>query len=164
MSLPEFAEPAPTPERVAPFLRRVSIRNYKSLAKADVELGSFTILVGRNGAGKSNFLDALHFVAHSLQASLDHAIKARGGAQEITYRRAESRSFAISLEIVLPEHRIATYGFVVKAQSPGSFRVGTEFLEVRTESGSGVGHYIVEKGKVSDSSIENLNPDSMKAL
>ncbi|HKI06495.1 MAG TPA: AAA family ATPase [Thermoanaerobaculia bacterium] len=146
------------PDRTAPFLRRVSIRNYKSIAKADVELGSFTILVGRNGAGKSNFLDALHFVSDGLQSSLDHAIKARGGASEITYRRAESRSFAITLEILLPERRIATYGFVVKAQSRGSFRVGTEFLDVHSESGSDVGHYLVERGEVSDSSIENPPP------
>ncbi len=62
-----------------PFLRRVKIRNYKSIGKSDVELGRLNVLVGINGSGKSNFLDALRFVVDGLQTSLDHAIKARGG-------------------------------------------------------------------------------------
>jgi hypothetical protein len=38
-----------------PFIRRVRIRNYKSLGKCDIQLRPLTILAGRNGAGKSNF-------------------------------------------------------------------------------------------------------------
>ena len=41
-----------------PFLRRVRIRGYKSIAFCDVTLEPLTILVGRNASGKSNFLDA----------------------------------------------------------------------------------------------------------
>ena len=44
-----------------PFLTRVKLRNYKSIARCDVELGPLAILVGPNAAGKSNFLDALAF-------------------------------------------------------------------------------------------------------
>ena len=61
------------------FITRVSLRNYKSIAACDVQLQPLTFLVGRNGAGKSNFLDALRFVADALNSSLDHAIRARGG-------------------------------------------------------------------------------------
>ena len=53
----------------ASLLRRVKIRDYKSIAYCDVELGPLTVLVGRNGAGKSNFLDALGFVADALRGS-----------------------------------------------------------------------------------------------
>ena len=42
-------------------ISRVRIENYKSIARCDVRLGPLTFLVGRNGAGKSNFLDALRF-------------------------------------------------------------------------------------------------------
>ncbi len=38
-------------------LKRVQIKNYKSIAQAVVDLSQFTVLVGPNGAGKSNFLD-----------------------------------------------------------------------------------------------------------
>lgn len=51
----------PDPAERRPFVRRVKIR---------VSLGALTVLVGRNGAGKSNFLDALRFVADSPSATI----------------------------------------------------------------------------------------------
>ena len=45
-----------------PFVRRVVLRDYKSIRQCDVMLGPLTLLVGLNGSGKSNFLDALRFV------------------------------------------------------------------------------------------------------
>jgi predicted ATPase len=65
------------PKHAGPFLRRVVINNYKSIGKCDVKLKRLTVLVGRNGSGKSNFLDALRFVTEGLQTSVDHAIKSR---------------------------------------------------------------------------------------
>ena len=56
------------------FIRRVVLRNYKSIGICDVRLQPLTYLVGQNGAGKSNFLDALHFVRDALANSLDNAI------------------------------------------------------------------------------------------
>jgi predicted ATPase len=44
------------------FIRRVAIRNYKSIAACDVALEKLMFLVGPNGSGKSNFRDALRFV------------------------------------------------------------------------------------------------------
>jgi predicted ATPase len=40
-------------------LQRLEITNYRSIAKADVALRPFTILVGANGSGKSNLLKLL---------------------------------------------------------------------------------------------------------
>jgi len=51
---------------LASIIRRVKIRNYKSIKNCDVELKPFTILVGRNGSEKSNFLDALRFLSDGL--------------------------------------------------------------------------------------------------
>ena len=48
------------------FIRRVVLKNYKSIAACDVQLHPLMFLVGRNGAGKSNFLDSLRFVADAL--------------------------------------------------------------------------------------------------
>jgi predicted ATPase len=40
-------------------IRRIVIKNFKSLTNVEVNLGAFTVLIGRNGAGKSAFLQAL---------------------------------------------------------------------------------------------------------
>lgn len=58
------------------FLRRVVLRNYKSIGLCDVRLGPLTYLVGVNGSGKSNFLDALHLVRDALTGLLDNALLA----------------------------------------------------------------------------------------
>src|SRR6186713_3123662 len=107
-----------------PFLRRVRIRNYKSIGKCDVQPGRLTILVGRNGSGKSNFLDALRFVVDGLQSSLDHAIKSRGGIDEVRRRSTgHPHNFGIEVEINLSDMQTAIYGFEVSSQPKGGFVV-----------------------------------------
>ncbi len=43
-------------------LRRIVLENFKSFARAEAEISPFTLLVGANASGKSNFLDALRFL------------------------------------------------------------------------------------------------------
>ncbi|MBP2605546.1 AAA family ATPase [Acinetobacter calcoaceticus] len=40
-------------------LDSIYIKNYKSIKEIDVEVGKFNVLIGENGAGKSNFLESL---------------------------------------------------------------------------------------------------------
>ena len=68
------------------FITRVVLRNYKSIGYCNVRLGPLTYLVGANGSGKSNFLDALRFVSDSLRTTLDHALRERGGIGEVRRR------------------------------------------------------------------------------
>ena len=68
------------------FLHRIVLRNYKSIGNCDVRLGALTYLVGANGSGKSNFLDALHLVRDALSGSLDNALNERGGLTEVRRR------------------------------------------------------------------------------
>ncbi|EPX58790.1 SMC domain protein [Cystobacter fuscus DSM 2262] len=83
--------------------QRVSLSNYRSIEKADVVLAPFTVLVGANGSGKSNFADAL-LLATEISFDAEAAIKRRGGIASIrrwgipnteetsvTIRRADSR-------------------------------------------------------------------------
>ena len=94
------------PPSTTPFLHRVRLRNYKSIARCDIELGRFTVLVGRNGAGKSNFLDALRFVAESLQHSLAQAVRTRGGLDSLRYA-GSGPDGVVSIELIfsLPDDR-----------------------------------------------------------
>lgn len=44
-------------------IRRIRVRNYKSLRGVEVALGPLSVLFGPNAAGKSNFLDALQLLS-----------------------------------------------------------------------------------------------------
>src|SRR5436305_218383 len=95
---PENEVVTDTDERTKPpFLRRVRIRGYKSIAFCDVALQPLTILVGRNGAGKSNFLDALAFLRDAIQLNVAEALKRRGGAHSILCRSAPNDSLSIEV-------------------------------------------------------------------
>jgi predicted ATPase len=114
-----------------PFLRRVQIRNYRSIGHCAVELAPLTLLVGRNGAGKSNFLDALSFIADSLQGTLDHAIKVRGGVDSVRRRSTgHPRNFAIEVEMQTATKGQMYFGFEIAARSPSGFVVKREDLAI----------------------------------
>jgi predicted ATPase len=81
-----------------PFLRRVRIQGYKSIAVCDVTLQPLTILVGRNGAGKSNFLDALAFLRDMMDTSVSEAGKRRGGWSSIFCRTVPLPKIVFEIE------------------------------------------------------------------
>ena len=100
-------------------ITRVVLKNYKSIARCDVRLGPLMFLVGPNGSGKSNFLDALRFVSDALNTSLDHALRDRGGIQEVRRRSGgHPNHFSISLDFQLADGTAGLYAFRIGA-APG---------------------------------------------
>lgn len=81
-----------------PFLRRVRIRGYKSIDFCDVRLHPLTILVGRNAAGKSNFLDALAFLRDVMGVGVGEAVKSRGGWNAVASRISNPPAIEIAIE------------------------------------------------------------------
>ncbi|MBZ5611330.1 MAG: AAA family ATPase [Acidobacteriia bacterium] len=66
------------------------LENYKSIAFCDVKLGPLTILVGPNGVGKSNFLDALRFLSEAMYAPPGNSVRTRGGFSRLRWSNASS--------------------------------------------------------------------------
>ena len=81
-----------------PFVRRVRVRGHKSIAFCDLRLRPLTILVGRNAAGKSNFLDALAFLRDAIEIGVAEAVKRRGGWSSVVCRTPEAGQIEIGLE------------------------------------------------------------------
>ena len=132
---------------------RIAQRNYKSIAACDVQLAPLSFLVGPNGCGKSNFLDALRFVAEALRFSLDHALRDRGGIQEVRRRSGgHPNHFGIRLDLQLPR-AVGWYAFRVAAKPGGRYSVQRE--ECFVLGAEGHGSYKVADGKVIDSTIPN---------
>ena len=116
-------------------LTRVVLRNYKSIAACDVSPAQLSFLVGPNGSGKSNFLDALRFVADSLRFSLDHALRDRGGINDVR-RRSGGRPthFGIRVEFNLADSR-GHYAFSVGAKPRGGYEIQQEECRVVQQDG-----------------------------
>jgi predicted ATPase len=165
MSNTESLVAAPLQSQIQPFLRRVSVTNYKSIARCVADLSPLTFLVGRNGSGKSNFLDALRLVVDALQTSLDHAIKSRGGISAVRRRSTgHPRNFAIQLEINLDDRQTASVGFEVGSRPEGGFFVKEERLRIINARGETTAHYRVLEGDVKEASVENMPPAAVDRL
>jgi predicted ATPase len=139
-----------------PFISRVRLKNYKSIAECDVRLGPLTILVGPNGSGKSNFLDALAFLARALETTPGQAIEERGGLPEILRRVPEpADSFTIAVTVKVPWEPSAHISgeAVYEVEIGSSVSPAEPSLEVIREScvlhhERGVSQFLVERGRV----------------
>ena len=122
-------------------ITRVQVKNFRNLADIDVQLGPLTVLVGRNGTGKSTFLDVLRFVRDALHLGLGKAVDQRGGFYAVCSWSPDGliSDVEISIECEEDEGR-ARYSFAFGTGQSGMFHVKHELLEiVRYSSESTIG-------------------------
>ncbi|MCA1708297.1 MAG: ATP-binding protein, partial [Actinobacteria bacterium] len=90
-------------------------------------LGPLTVLVGPNGSGKSNLLDTLRFTADALSTTLDHALRDRGGVNEVRRRSGgHPNHFSMRFDFTLPDGLTGHLAYKVGATRDGGFRVTDE--------------------------------------
>jgi predicted ATPase len=143
-----------TPDTDRRLLTRIALRNFKSIAACDVRSAQLSFLVGPNGSGKSNFLDALRFVADALRYTLDHALRDRGGIQEVRRRSGgHPNHFGIRLEFRLP-NATGSYAFEVGAKPRGGYAILREDCDVQSRGDEpGFHSYRVREGEVVHSTV-----------
>ena len=54
-----------------PFLERLKLSGYKSIREAELELTKLNVLIGANGAGKSNLVSFFSLLPAALDVKLD---------------------------------------------------------------------------------------------
>ncbi|MEO3853313.1 AAA family ATPase [Acrocarpospora sp. B8E8] len=124
----------------SPFVTRVRVRDFRSIAECDVRLEPLTILAGFNAAGKSNFLDAIRFVRDALVLSPSRAVAKRGSLGSLL-RKADSTggkasSFLIGLDLSFgPGQGEATYEIQIgrNPESERSVLVVAESLQLTVQ-------------------------------
>ena len=81
---------------------RLKIENFKSIDSLEVEgLAPFSVFVGANGSGKSNFFDALAFVSLFVRGGIEIALRAHGGFANIHSKKregADAKTFSFEIE------------------------------------------------------------------
>lgn len=111
-------------------LKRLRVKNLRSLADVDIHFDRLTVLVGANGSGKSTVIDAIRFVRDALTRSPDDAIIDRNGITSIRRwapRGAPDLTIQIDLRGVDWE---ANYSFVIGSEQRGAWRIKAEQLQV----------------------------------
>lgn len=146
-------------------VRKVTLKNYRSIAECSVPLGNLNFLVGPNGSGKSNFLDALRLVTDSLSTTLDHALRARGGVQEVRRRSAgHPTHFTIGLDVLFGSSS-GSYSLTLGARKGGAYVVQSEQCHVTSGEVGGEEHsYAVEDGRLVSTTESVVPPVSRDRL
>ena len=81
-------------------IKKLKVKNYKSLKDVELELGKFNVLIGPNASGKSNLLDCLAFVSELTEDNVYKALEVRGGYERVVFGGGKEK-IEISFEFVL---------------------------------------------------------------
>lgn len=66
-------------------LNRIVLKGFRSIREMDIELKPINLLIGANGAGKSNFLAFFRFMREARRQNLQHYVLQEGGAERILH-------------------------------------------------------------------------------
>jgi len=79
-------------------LEQIILKGYKSFRELDLSLAPVNVLIGANGAGKSNFIGIFQMLHRMMNGDLQHHIARSGGANQILhYGSKMTRELYISL-------------------------------------------------------------------
>ena len=139
-----------------PFLQKLTLRNFRSIRHETVTFANPLFLVGRNGSGKSNFVDALAFLSECIDRPLLSVIMGRGNMVGLCRQigngeYASDMAVRIDFELGVDEKQQGYYVFQISATPTSSFRVSHEQCFV---NGGGKTAWFNRQG---DAFVTNIN-------
>lgn len=125
-------------------ITRLHVKNFRGIADETIAFDKLTVLVGRNGAGKSSVVDVIRFVRDAVTVGLDDALVTRHGIAALR-RYAPTKPFDIEIDIDF-EHRYwrGAYGFCLGSGKEGEYRVKREYC--RANIGFQPEHWFLRDG------------------
>lgn len=133
-------------------ITEVRVKNFRGIGEETIELDRLTVLVGRNGAGKSSVVDALRFIRDAVTLGLDDAIVHRHGLVSLR-RWSPTKPYDLGMRLKYVRTNFsADYQFTLVSLPDGGFKVKHEACSVRRGNRTFKFERDSEKLHVSDSS------------
>lgn len=85
-------------------LKKIELKGYKSIKECKLDLNSLNILIGCNGAGKSNFISFFKMIQNMLNNNLQVFVSRSGGPDSILYFGRKKTS-KLSVELYFGNNR-----------------------------------------------------------
>lgn len=142
-------------------IEKLSIRGYKSIRELkDLSLSSLNVLIGANGAGKSNFISFFRLLARLMASELNYYVAKSGGPDSLLhYGRKRTPQMSAEMyfgnngyKLTLEPTQSNTMIFAQEAfywNMGGDFPLGVGHAETRSESGiqRNIARYVVPSVK-----------------
>lgn len=113
-------------------LSRLVLKGYKSIAECDIDLGAVNVLIGANGAGKSNFIGFFRLIRQIIDRQLQRSVGIAGGPDALL-RYGRKSTEAIAAEVYFGA---VAYKFELRPTDDNRMMFG--FESVLTQPGSEV--------------------------
>jgi predicted ATPase len=143
------------------YIDQLILQRYRSFPSDAVTFDNPTFLVGRNGSGKSNFVDAFSFLSEAMSSPLKAVFDRRGGISAVR-NRTSGQSHPPNLGLGVRLGRLDAYGgktgyfaFQVKAKPNHGFEVVHEQCEVKEPNGD---RYYYDRAQKFKTNVEGLKP------
>ena len=66
-------------------IKKIKIKGFKSIKDCELNLSNINLLIGSNGAGKSNFISVFKMLQNIIEKSLQKYVGVSGGANALMY-------------------------------------------------------------------------------
>jgi len=119
-------------------LRSARIRNFKSLRDVSIDFGKFNVLVGANGSGKSNALEALVLMKSITSEGVINPFVKYGGYKNVVWRGKEELNVEITLKWNATANAPSLEYHVSFNGIGGGFKILKEEVRVNRASGRGI--------------------------
>lgn len=95
-------------------LQEITIQNFKSIRDQRVKLNQLNLLIGQNGAGKSNFISLFFFLEKLSEQQLADYIFKKGGIESFLFGGYQTSSFIkVEMEFRIDDSAANTYQFSI---------------------------------------------------
>jgi predicted ATPase len=112
-------------------LKKLTIKNFKSIREQTLELGRLNVFIGGNGSGKSNLIEVFRFLREIVNQNLAGYTLKKGGADSLLYfGRKRSPEMVFQMEFREGDKVKVGNGYSVrlKATNDDSFVITSEIL------------------------------------
>jgi predicted ATPase len=111
-------------------INKLKIENYKSIKQCDIDLNNVNVLIGENGAGKSNFINFFKLIRNIADEKLLNFVATNDGADDLLYYgQKESDHIMGEVKSTLP--KIYTeYRFILEPTKNNKLFFSTEEISL----------------------------------
>src|SRR5262245_22242511 len=108
-------------------ITKFTVECFKSIERADLDLGNVSVFIGANGSGKSNLMEAVSIIAAAASGKVDQESLVRRGCRPKGFLRPMFSGVAESTETLLEAGDGKQRYFVELLSPPQGQRTGWEF-------------------------------------
>lgn len=135
-------------------IAKLVIENFKSIKKIDIELKNINILIGSNGAGKSNFISFFKLLNAITQKKLQYYVGEESGANNILHYGLKYSEYLKGKIELKNTESFSQYNFTLNANTEGSL-----FISNEDSSYGDIGEF--SKSKVDSMSVGITSDETM---